>query len=238
MTLQKGQVIAYSRSMPIREIPATVKIPTSTVIDIIEIIMENMIMVWTTKLSSSRQDRVLSVCDKWFTAPIVKNMWVAERGVTMKSSMPVACFLQHKKQFLQVSIDMEDIPSELICNWDDTGINLVVTLLKELGVRVVIYIDNISVLAELERLATERTRALIALTEALGFIVHKVKKIKQPTLEIEFLGMKILSLTQELQLPGEKIKLRAELKLLNSVTTPTIREVSRLLGKMNVVSRS
>ena len=42
--------------------------------------------------------------------------------------MPVEFFLQHKKQFLQDIVDvvlMEDIPAELICNWDQTGINLV-----------------------------------------------------------------------------------------------------------------
>ena len=86
-------------------------------------------------------------------------------------------------------------------------LKLVATLVTELGVRLVISIDDILITVETECLAREHTQALIVLLEALGFIVfivHPVKTIKTPAQEIEFLGLKILSLAQELQLQERK----------------------------------
>ena len=86
-----------------------------------------------------------------------------------------------------------------------------ITLLRELGVRLVVYIDDILVMAASEELARDHTQALQFLLEALGFIVHPTKTVTEPTQELEFLGMTIMSRTMELRLPGSKLKkLRAE----------------------------
>ena len=82
----------------------------------------------------------------------------------------------------------------------------VLTLLRELGVRLVAYIDDILVLAETEEMAKDHTEGLIYLLENLGFIVHPEKAVTTPTQEIEFLGMVVDSRTMELRLPGQKIK--------------------------------
>ena len=64
----------------------------------------------------------------------------------------------------------------------------VTTLLRELGVRLVIYIDDILVVAESPELAREHTEGLVYLLENLGFTVHPEKTQLTPTQTIEFLG--------------------------------------------------
>ena len=65
----------------------------------------------------------------------------------------------------------------------------VLTLLKELGARLVAYTDNVLVLAEMAERARDHMDGLIYLLKNLGFLVHPEKTVREPTQEIEFLGM-------------------------------------------------
>ena len=116
----------------------------------------------------------------------------------------------------------------------------VTTLLRELGVRLVIYIDDILVMAETSEMARDHTLGLIYLLENLGFIVHPEKTQSTPTQEIEFLGMQVDSRTMELRVPGTKLKkIRAEVaKIRDQQATPSARGISRLLGKLNAISQA
>ena len=116
----------------------------------------------------------------------------------------------------------------------------VLTLLRELGVRLVAYIDDVLVLAETAERARDHTNGLIYLLENLGFLVHPEKTVREPTQEIEFLGMIVGSKTRELRLNGQKLKkIRLEAaKIRDQLATPSAREVSRLLGKFNSVSQA
>ena len=116
----------------------------------------------------------------------------------------------------------------------------VTTLLRELGVRLVIYIDDILVMAETPEMARDHTLGLIYLLENLGFIVHPEKTQSTPTQEIEFLGMQVDSRTMELRVPGTKLKkIRAEVaKIRDQQATPSARGISRLLGKLNAISQA
>uniref|UniRef100_A0A1X7TB14 Reverse transcriptase domain-containing protein n=1 Tax=Amphimedon queenslandica TaxID=400682 RepID=A0A1X7TB14_AMPQE len=90
-------------------------------------------------------------------------------------------------------------------------LNPAITLLNELGVRLVAYIDDILTLAETEEMARNHTEGLTYLLENLRFIIDSEKTVTTPTQEIEFLGMVVDSRTMELKLPGHKIrKLRQE----------------------------
>ena len=80
------------------------------------------------------------------------------------------------------------------------------TILRELGVRLVAYIDDILVLAETEEISRDHTSGVIYLLERLGYIIHPEKTVKTPSQEIEFLGMKMDSKLMELRLPGQKLK--------------------------------
>ena len=108
------------------------------------------------------------------------------------------------------------------------------TTLRSMGLRTIMYIDNILIMAELEILAKEHTVGLIHLLENLGFVINYRKSQLTPTQEIEFLGFVITSNSVELKLPGEKIKkIRAETRRLANQTEPKALALSRLLGKLN-----
>ena len=109
----------------------------------------------------------------------------------------------------------------------------VVTILRTLGMRIIIYIDDILVMAPSKELAQEHTECLIFLLENLGFTVNRQKSLTDPTQEIDFLGLVADSVLMELRLPGSKIKnIRFDAKALLQMVQPTAREVSRLLGKL------
>ena len=83
----------------------------------------------------------------------------------------------------------------------------VAALLREMGVRMVIYIDDILIMAESMELARQQVAALIYLLECLGFVIHKDKKsVLTPAQVMDFLGLTVDSVLMELRLPGEKIK--------------------------------
>ena len=58
------------------------------------------------------------------------------------------------------------------------------TILRSLGLRLIIYIDDILLMAEKEPLTREHTAALIFLLENLGFIINHPKSILTPKQEI------------------------------------------------------
>ena len=78
--------------------------------------------------------------------------------------------------------------------------------LREFGIRLVIYLDDILVIANSPKQSADHTSALIYTLENLGFIVHPEKSMTQPTQRVEFLGMIIDSTSMELQVPCPKIK--------------------------------
>ena len=69
----------------------------------------------------------------------------------------------------------------------------------------IVYIDNIFILAEFKELAREHVIGLIYLLENLGFVINKLKSILEPTQSIEFLGLSVNSVQQELSLPAGNV---------------------------------
>ena len=69
----------------------------------------------------------------------------------------------------------------------------VVATLQELGLRLIIYIYDILVMAETETLLTDHITAVIYLLENLGFVINHSKSELTPTQEIEFLGFTVNS---------------------------------------------
>ena len=82
----------------------------------------------------------------------------------------------------------------------------VVAQLRQLGIRLVVYIDDILIMAESRELAQENVIGLVFLLENLGFVINRDKSILEPTQEIEFLGFNVNSVNTELSLPSKKIK--------------------------------
>ena len=82
----------------------------------------------------------------------------------------------------------------------------VVTILRSLGLWIIIYIDDILIRAADKETAQEHTTCLIFLFESLGFTVNWQKSMTTPTQEIDSLGLVADSMRMELKLPGSKIK--------------------------------
>ena len=87
----------------------------------------------------------------------------------------------------------------------------VAALLREMGVRMIVYIDDILILAETKGKAQEQAKALVYLLECLGFIINKKRSELKPAQIMDFLGLTVDTVLMQLRLPGGKMKkIRAE----------------------------
>ena len=106
----------------------------------------------------------------------------------------------------------------------------VVALLRQQGIRLIIYLDDILIMAESSDLVLHQAASALNLLESLGFIVNYEKSHLVPTQEIEFLGLLVNSKNLTLILPGEKLrKLRKRCKQLLEIPDLSIRELSKFL---------
>ena len=113
----------------------------------------------------------------------------------------------------------------------------VVVTLQELGLRLIIYIDDTLVMAETESLLRNNVTTVIYLLENLGLVINYPKSELSPTQAIEFLGFVVNSTKMELKLPGEKIIKNEAGKILQSHTVSALM-LSRIIGKMNAATQA
>ena len=114
----------------------------------------------------------------------------------------------------------------------------VAALGRELGMRLIIYIDDILLMAESEEKARDQASGLVYLLQCLGFIINTGKSILKPTQSLEFLGFTINTVAMELSLPPAKIKkIRAESRKLLEAGQSSARALSRLIGKLNAANQ-
>ena len=83
---------------------------------------------------------------------------------------------------------------------------LAILLLRERGVQLIAYIDDLLLLAESKDLILDQVTGVRHLLECLGFIVNIKKSILDPAQVIEFLGLSVDSLAMEIRLPLVKFK--------------------------------
>ena len=115
----------------------------------------------------------------------------------------------------------------------------VVTLLRELGLRMVVYIDDILVMAKSEAQLKDHVRCLVYLLENLGYIINYKNSVLTPTKQLEFLGFILDSDSAELRLPTDKVKkIRPDAQKLQKQSPTTARELSRFIGKLNAATKA
>ena len=109
--------------------------------------------------------------------------------------------------------------------------------LRQLGIRLVVFIDDVAILARTPLEAVQHGQKVVELLLALGFIVHKIKSDLVPRQsDGEFLGA-IVDLRPEVmcfRLPGKKRRaLKSSCRKLLLASKPlSPRELSRVLGTM------
>jgi len=102
----------------------------------------------------------------------------------------------------------------------------------------VVYIDDILIMAESEAQARGHVQTLIYLLENLGYIINYEKSVLNPTKQLEFLGFILDSDSAELRLPADKSKkIRQDAQKVLKNTVTTARELSRFVGKLNAAQR-
>ena len=109
---------------------------------------------------------------------------------------------------------------------------------RELGIQLVVYIDDILLMAETREKARDHASGLIYLLQCLGFTINSEKTILEPSQRLEFLGFTVDTINMGLSLPTQKIKkIWAESRQLLEAELVTCRALSRLIGKMNATNQ-
>ena len=107
----------------------------------------------------------------------------------------------------------------------------VVAWLRGQGIRLIIYLDDILIMASSVELVKQHKQITIRLLESLGFLINYDKSMLIPTQRIQFLGLLIDSTQMLFILPETKTtSIRKACQQLVNKQRPTIREVSRVLG--------
>ena len=110
----------------------------------------------------------------------------------------------------------------------------VIGMLRKMGVRLIVYLDDILIMAESKQLATQHAQLVASTLKNLGFVVNYEKSVLTPSLQMEFLGLLVDSETLTLALPREKLrKIQRECQKALTVPSLTLRKLASLIGLLN-----
>ena len=103
----------------------------------------------------------------------------------------------------------------------------VVATLRKLGIRVVLYLDDMLIMANSQNKARDHCQWAIYLLMSLGFILNMEKSMWSPRQQIEFLGFRLDSKTMTISLPAQKLTtLLRTTRHLAEKTQASLREIS------------
>ena len=115
----------------------------------------------------------------------------------------------------------------------------VVTLLRSWGFRMIIYINDILVMAESATLVRQHLEVLVHLLQCLSFLINFEKSVMSPTQELEFLGMVVNTNTLIVSLPADKIRqIRSEATRIFNMASLSACLLSHFLGKLNAATQA
>ena len=104
----------------------------------------------------------------------------------------------HHQQFLRFRVEgqcyqLTCLPFSLSCApWTFRKVmKPLMTLLRSWGIRIIVYIDDMLLMARTREEANQHEEVLVSLLEALGFIVDQEKSHLIPTQVVEFLGLSV-----------------------------------------------
>ena len=107
-------------------------------------------------------------------------------------------------------------------------------LLRQGGIRLIVYLDDILLMAPSVEQVLQHAASTLNLLEGLGFTVNYLKSVLVPCQLMEFLGSLVNSLNLSLSLPRDKIRI-IQSKCQDLLNTPvtTVRELSKFLGLLS-----
>jgi len=115
----------------------------------------------------------------------------------------------------------------------------VIGLLRQIGTRLVIYLDDILILHQSKQQLEVLVTQICQLFEALGLMINRKKSLLSPIQLLEFLGFQVCSTTLRFLIPREKLrKIWQDAHHLLQQTTVSLRELARFIGKTTATVRA
>ena len=113
-------------------------------------------------------------------------------------------------------------------------LRVVIAHLRKLGLRLVIYLDDILVVASSQlaaRLAVNQVRSLL---ESLGFVFSVEKSVEDPVQALEYIGLFIDTLSMKLLLPERKrLDIYRLCKAALKASSLFWKELEKIIGNLN-----
>ena len=109
----------------------------------------------------------------------------------------------------------------------------VVALLRRLGLRIIVYLDDIIVFNQTREKILRDRDSTLWLLQNLGFVINWKKSVLDPSHCMEYLGFVINSLEMNLSLPKEKMnQLIQSCGDLIREKTASVRTLAKIIGKL------
>ena len=175
---------------------------------------------------------------------VAQDDWLAK--LDLKDAYFTVPIDQEHRKFLRFVVDeiqyqFTCLPFGLSCApWAFTKVlKPVAAFLRSLGVRLIVYIDDMLVIGKSPAEVVDHVGALSVLLEGLGFVINREKSITTPSQQIEFLGLRVDTFTMTLSLPGHKIRMiRGEAIQLLRQGSISARKVAQFIGKLNAAAQA
>ena len=107
----------------------------------------------------------------------------------------------------------------------------VIALLRQRGFRLIVYSEDILLMAASHHLALFQAASTLNLLESLGFIVNYKNSQLDSVQQLEFLGVLVDTRDLSLHLPGEKLrKIWKKCQKILDLSEISVREFSKFLG--------
>ena len=115
----------------------------------------------------------------------------------------------------------------------------IVSLLRRIGIRLLIYLDDLLILNQNKVQLAKDANSLIFLLQNLGLVINWGKSVLEPTQELEYLGMLINSNTMELSLPQTKLHdIQSRCKQMLAQDTTTVHKLAQLIGTLTATMQA
>jgi len=115
----------------------------------------------------------------------------------------------------------------------------VVGLLRQMGIRLVIYLDDILIMHHSKEELLQFLPLICQLFKALGLMVNLEKSQTVPKQEMEFLGFQVNSASLQLAFPAEKMrKIQQDARALLQRHSVSVRDLARFVGKVTATTRA
>ena len=109
-----------------------------------------------------------------------------------------------------------------------------ISLLRRLNIRLIVFLDDILILAKTFQEAEMTRNTLIFVLQHLGFTINFPKSMWKPVQLILFLGVEVDSLELKSSLPKEKMEnIVSQCQDLLKAKTVTVRELTQLVGRLS-----